>query len=238
MTKVGTSNEANRIAWVKKTLKKIPKGKKILDAGAGEQQFKKFCSHLKYVSQDFAKYDGLGNNKGLQTKKWNNSNLDIISDITSIPVKDNSFDAVMCTEVFEHLPEPIAALQEFKRVLKKEGYLIITAPFCSLTHFSPYHFYTGFNHYFYEIHLKKLGFKILEIKPNGNYFEYLAQEIGRISEVCKMYTKQKENVFQSFAKTTLLKSLENLSENDKGSAELLNFGYHVFAKKINKNDNY
>ena len=30
--------------------------------------------------------------------------LDIISDITSIPVSDNTFDAVMCIEVFEHLP--------------------------------------------------------------------------------------------------------------------------------------
>ena len=39
--------------------------------------------------------------------------LDIISDITSIPITDNSFDAIMCVEVFEHIPEPAKAVKEF-----------------------------------------------------------------------------------------------------------------------------
>ena len=54
---VGSYNETTRVNWIEKTLKKIPAGSKILDAGAGEQQFKKFCKHLEYVSQDFAEYD-------------------------------------------------------------------------------------------------------------------------------------------------------------------------------------
>lgn len=229
---VGTKNESTRIKWVKKNLKKIPKGSKILDAGAGEQQFKKFCSHLKYTSQDFAQYEGKGDRRGLQRGTWEYGKLDIISDITSIPRLDESFDAILCTEVFEHLSDPLSALKEFSRLLKKEGYLIITAPFCSLTHFSPYHFYTGFNRYFYETHLPKLGFKIIESKANGNYFEYLAQEIRRIPEVLRMYTKQKQNISYFFARLILLKFLDKLSKNDKGSSELLNFGYHVFARKI------
>ena len=96
---VGLQNEGTRILWIKKTLKKIPAGLKILDAGAGECPFKKFCSHLNYVSQDFGQYDGKGDKKGLQTKNWDNTKLDIVSDITKIPVSDNSFDAIMCTEV-------------------------------------------------------------------------------------------------------------------------------------------
>lgn len=32
--------------------------------------------------------------------------LDIISDIASIPREDESFDAEMCTEVFEHIVNP------------------------------------------------------------------------------------------------------------------------------------
>ena len=47
MLKVGTTNESSRVKWIEKTLKKIPAGLTILDAGAGESQFKKFCSHLK-----------------------------------------------------------------------------------------------------------------------------------------------------------------------------------------------
>lgn len=233
MIKVGTLNESTRINWVKKTLKKIPKGSRILDAGAGEQQFKQFCSHLIYASQDFAKYNGQGDRKGLQTKIWDNSNLDIVSDITSIPVADCSFDAVLCTEVFEHLPNPLLALKEFSRIIKKGGYLIITSPFCSLTHFAPYHFYSGFNRYFYETYLTKFGFKIIEIKANGNFFEYLAQEIRRIPEVKKMYVSSfKKNIFETTTHKITLHFLDQWSKKDKGSDELLCFGYHVFARKI------
>jgi hypothetical protein len=46
MTTVGTDNERTRVAWIERTLKRIPAGARLLDAGAGEQQFKRFCSHL------------------------------------------------------------------------------------------------------------------------------------------------------------------------------------------------
>ena len=151
MSRVGKSNALTRETWLEETLKAIPSGYRILDAGAGEQQFKKFCPHLKYVAQDFGKYDGLGDNAGLQVGKWDQSKLDIVCDITDIPEPAGAFDAIMCVEVFEHLPNPIAAIKEFSRVLRPGGYLIITAPFCCWTHFAPYHFYTGFNHYFYEM---------------------------------------------------------------------------------------
>ena len=139
-TTVGTRNLEAREKWLKKTLKKVPSGSKILDAGAGELRYKKFCSHLNYVSQDFGQYNGGGDGRGLQKKRWDNSKLDIVSDITKIPAKDNAFDAIMCIEVLEHLPRPIKAIEEFARILKPKGKLILTAPFCSLTHFAPYYF--------------------------------------------------------------------------------------------------
>jgi 2-polyprenyl-3-methyl-5-hydroxy-6-metoxy-1,4-benzoquinol methylase len=144
----GRRNQSDREIWLQSTLKRIPDGSRILDAGAGELQYKKYCSHLNYISQDFGQYDGKGNSEGLQTSSWDNSKLDIISDIIDIPESDKSFDAIMCIEVFEHLPNPIAAIKEFSRLIKDDGFLILTAPFCSLTHFAPYHFYTGFNRFF------------------------------------------------------------------------------------------
>jgi hypothetical protein len=42
----GRNNEATRAKWIECTLQEIPKGSRILDAGCGEQQFRKFCSHL------------------------------------------------------------------------------------------------------------------------------------------------------------------------------------------------
>jgi ubiquinone/menaquinone biosynthesis C-methylase UbiE len=230
MFKVGTTNEEDRAKWIEATLKKIPPGLTLLDAGAGECQFKKFCSHLKYISQDFAQYDGSGD-AGLQTGKWDNTKLDIVSDITSIPLPDASVDAIMCTEVLEHIPDPLSALNEFRRLVKPGGYLLLTAPFASLTHFAPYHFASGFNRFFYEKHLPEKGFTIEDLSLNGNYFEYIAQENRRIKRVAATYAGFKINIFHKIAIHLTLSLLQRLSRRDKGSSELLAYGVHVFARK-------
>jgi len=231
LPKVGSNNESARIEWTEKTLKNIPVGLKILDAGAGELQFKKFCSHLKYTSQDFGQYDGKGDKKGLQMKAWDNSKLDIVSDITNIPIPDKSFDAILCTEVFEHIPEPILAIKEFSRILKPGGYLIITAPFCSFTHFAPYHFYSGFNNYFYKKFLEENDFNIKEITPNGNFFEYVAQEVRRVPYITENYSNKKINLWQKFVLYVALVVLNKLNKQDKNSNEISCFGYQILAIK-------
>ena len=229
MNSVGTSNEANRQAWVERVLTAIPAGARLLDAGAGERQFEKFCGHLEYVAQDFGQYDGKGNQAGLQTGSWNQAKLDIISDITNIPEPDSSFDAVLCVEVFEHIPAPILAIREFARLLRRGGHLIITAPFCSLTHFAPYHFYTGFNRYFYETHLQANQFEIVELAANGNFFEYLAQEIRRIPAMAARYAKGQPTESENGAAETILDMLNRFSQADEGSSEMLHFGHHIHA---------
>ena len=57
---VGRANESTRHAWVVRQLKRLPAGSRLLDAGAGEQRFRPFCAHLKYVAHYFAQYDGRG----------------------------------------------------------------------------------------------------------------------------------------------------------------------------------
>ena len=230
MFTVGTTNESVRVKWIGETLKKIPEGLTILDAGAGESQFKKFCSHLKYIAQDFGEYHGEGE-VGLQTGLWDNSKLDIVSDILSIPLPEHSIDAVMCTEVLEHIPDPLGAIKEFSRLIKPGGYLLITAPFASLTHFAPYHFASGLSRFFYEKHLPDNGFEIIDLQLNGNFFEYVAQENRRIKSVALKYAGKKLNIFQKIIIHLNLLILEKLSKKDKGSSELLCYGVHVFARK-------
>ena len=230
MFKVGTNNEATRVKWIEETLKKIPNGLSILDAGAGECQFKKYCGHLKYISQDFAQYDGSGE-AGLQTGKWDNTKLDIVSDILAIPLPAHSVDAIMCTEVLEHIPDPITAIKEFSRLIKPGGYLLITAPFASLTHFAPYHFASGLSKFFYEKHLPENDFEIIDLQLNGNFFEYVAQENRRIKSVAAKYANKKLNIFAKIVIHLNLLILQGLSKRDKGSSELLCYGIHVFARK-------
>ena len=55
---VGRKSVQNRDKFIKETLSNLDSGLRILDAGAGECKYKKFCNHLNYVSQDFCEYDG------------------------------------------------------------------------------------------------------------------------------------------------------------------------------------
>lgn len=225
------SNEDIRREWISQQLRDLPEGARLLDAGAGEQQYRKYCSHVEYVSQDFSQYKPEEVKSGLQMEKWDYGTIDIVSDITCIPDPDSSFDAVLCSEVLEHVPNPVLALQELSRLLKSGGKLIVTAPFCSMTHFAPYHFSSGFNSFFYEYHLPKMGFRILKLEPNGNYFDYLVQELRRADQVAIDYTGQKPSWFEYQALKVVRKMFGRF--NLKGdTSEILNFGFHVLAEKL------
>lgn len=102
---------------------------------------------MSFCEAIFCRYEGAGDGKGLQTGKWDTSRVDLVCDISAIPELDASFDAILCSEVLEHVPDPSKALDEFARLLKPSGKLILTAPFASLVHFAPYHYCTGFSRY-------------------------------------------------------------------------------------------
>ncbi len=228
---IGTTNEQTRHDWVREQLRALPAGGRLLDAGAGMQPYRDACTHLNYIAQDFAQYDGQGDGKGGQIQHWHNRGHDLVCDITAIPATDASFDAVLCTEVIEHVPDPIAALRELVRLLKPGGRLILTAPFVSNTHFSPYHFCTGFNRYFYEKHLAAMGMSITTIDANGSYFASVAQEVRRLPQMATKYCGGKPGWITRLACRLLVRGLAKLQARDSGSQEYLAFGLHVIAEK-------
>lgn len=209
---IGNNNERTHFEWVKKTLLSIPRGLRILDAGAGQMQFKQFCRHLNYVAQDFAQYNGEGDGVGRQNGKWEYPELDIVCDILNIPEPDKSFDVILFSNTLEHVPDAIGTLKELDRLLRVGGTMIVTAPFCCLTHQSPYFFYTGFSNNFYNTWLPNYK---LNIEYNGNYYEWLAQELHRI------------NVRENF----IYDLLEEKSKEDPFSYQVLCFGLMITAIK-------
>ncbi len=229
---IGGDNAALRDQWVGSKLKKMKPGLKILDVGAGEGRYKKYTNHLKYVAQDFNGYDGEGDGVGLHTGVWDYSNVNIVSDITDMPVPNEEFDIVLCTEVLEHVPDPRGAVKEIVRVLKSGGKLIMTAPFCSLTHFAPYHYSTGFNKYFY-IDLFEDGFLIDELAPSGDWFDYISQELRRLPAMINDYTNGSISIVDKLLISFALMRMNSYKEKQKeaSSSELLTYGYHMLATK-------
>ncbi len=49
-------------------------------------------------------------------------------DVENLTYKNESFDLVTSTEVFEHVPDDLKGYKEMYRVLKKQGYFIFTVP--------------------------------------------------------------------------------------------------------------
>lgn len=228
--KFGTDTSHVRIDWVIKQLKDLPEGLRILDAGAGERRFKPFCDHLRYVSQDFGEYMGGDQSSGLHPADWDNEGLDIVSDISQIPVDDESFDCILCTEVLEHVPDAVAVIREFSRILKPGGILITTAPFCSLTHFAPYHF-SGYNHYWWSYHLPNNGFDIELMEANGNWFKFVAQELTRVRTVGNIYGTKLLGLLTRVAAVPFILLLAIMEKKSVGSEEMLCFGYMIRSRK-------
>lgn len=226
-------NAEVRHSWVKEQLSKIPAGKIILDAGAGEQRYAPYCKHLKYIAQDFGEYDPAKQTEKMNLAKevWDTSGCQIVSDIIDIPLEDETVDVILCTEVLEHLKDPVLAIKEFSRLLTMGGQLILTAPFCSLTHMAPYYYSNGFSQYWYKEHLEGAGFEIEEVITNGNFFKYLCQELYRVNDVAKTYCGGgllKKDIKVIAEAIDILLALE---KNDKGSDEILCYGYMIVARK-------
>ena len=158
-------NRIRRNEWIKQQVANIPVNSKILDVGAGGCPHKSKFEHCQYFSQDFVQLSNVQIQNQVGYGK-----IDFISDILNIPVDDESFDVILCTEVIEHVPNPIEALKEMSRILKPGGKLLITAPMQSGLHQEPYHFYGGYTKYWYEKFLRENNFDSIQIEPNGSLY--------------------------------------------------------------------
>lgn len=98
-------------------------GIKVLDAGCGE-------GHLieKLNKKNF--YYGVDiTDIALQKAKKRCPHAEFYKmDLSKIDFNDGFFDVVICTEVLEHIFDYKKVINELKRVLKKDGYLILTFP--------------------------------------------------------------------------------------------------------------
>ena len=131
---------------------------RVLDAGAGRGAYREI---LKNTSQE---YVGIDVSSSEATS--------VVGDIQTLPLSDESFDTIFCSQVLEHVPQPWLALAEFQRVLRPGGNLILTVPHISWLHNEPHDYYRYTNHGL-EFLLKQSGFDIKSITPAGGLLSLL-----------------------------------------------------------------
>lgn len=150
--------------------KSTHEGALVLDAGAGEGRYRPDFNHAKYVAVDLAIGD----------VEWDYSQLDAISDLVALPFIDGSFDAALCMQVLEHVPDPLRVLMEITRILKPGGKLYLTAPQSWAQHQKPYDFYR-YTSYGLRYVMQKAGLDPVSIRPMGGYFLQLSYMFTNIN---------------------------------------------------------
>lgn len=104
-------------------------GLSVLDIGCGDGAFLAFAA-----SRGF-KVAGLEiSEKRVRRAKIFLSSRDIsadvvVGDVNKIPFRDKTFNAVVASEVVEHLPVPLAAVSEMRRVSKPGGLVLVAVPY-------------------------------------------------------------------------------------------------------------
>ena len=140
-----------------------------LDVGCGRKPYEKtfFAGAEKYVGLDYL---------------TDRSTPDVVGSATAIPLGDAAFDTVVCTEVLEHVPDPLQAFREMYRVLKPGGYLILSTPMYWPRHEAPYDYFR----YPYDglLHLVKTGgFELVELYNRGRSYAFIGQVIQQTQPI-------------------------------------------------------
>ena len=121
---------------------KFAKSDKILDVGSGRCWLARSAKRSNIISIDYNKYILT------KVKKSCDCTNMIIGDTYELPVLSNSIDAINCHDLLEHIENPEKMFLEFRRVLRKGGYLYLSVPsvktltknfFSDYTHIRPFH---------------------------------------------------------------------------------------------------
>lgn len=134
----------------------------VVDLGCGDQPYRQYVRAKKYIGVD-------------------RQNGDLTADVLHTPLKNNSADTVLCTQVLEHVQDPQQLFRESYRILKKGGYLILTAPMNWPIHdvSKDYWRFTEFG----LVHLAKVaGFKVIDCRPLDGFISVVWQTMAMLIE--------------------------------------------------------
>lgn len=150
---------------------------RVLDFGAGSAKYRNLIKPhaLEYVAFDIKP----------------GKNIDVVGDVLNAPFENESFDTVISTQVLEHVEKPWLMVAEIKRILKRGGVCILTAPFITPYHPAPKDYFR-----FTEEGMRSLfqnDFQIVECQTYGKKFMVVFESV---KQICfSSYKKEKQGVW-------------------------------------------
>jgi SAM-dependent methyltransferase len=135
----------------------------VLDFGCGNRPYQ----HLLPAAVHYVGYD----------VDARGSRPDVVGTAEKVPFRDGTFDAILSTQVLEHVAEPAAMLSEIARVLRPGGRLILSAPQYWRLHEEP-HDYFRFTRHGLEHLVRRAGLEVESIKPQGGVWRLVGQAMN------------------------------------------------------------
>jgi SAM-dependent methyltransferase len=158
--------EVSILDAVQKFAASLPAGDWVLDAGAGEGQYRSHFGGARYVGVDL----------GVGDSSWNYGRLDALCDLNALPFGPDLFGAALNVVTLEHLRDPQLALCEIARVMRPGGEFLLVAPHEWEVHQSP-HDYFRYTRHGLELLLGRAGFGEIRVQAVGGYFRLLARRL-------------------------------------------------------------
>jgi SAM-dependent methyltransferase len=158
--------EASIDEQVARWTSQLPKEARVLDAGAGECQYRHLFSRCRYTAVDL----------GIGDQEWSYGSLDAVADLLSLPFADNTFDATLNIVTLEHVTDPAFVVRELFRCLRPGGRLLLVTPLEWEEHQQPNDFFR-YTRYGLEHLTSRAGFTDIRIEPIGGFFRLLSRRL-------------------------------------------------------------
>ena len=137
-------------------------GMKVLDAGSGRLPEQQLRGELLATSAALETLDFLPG-----------EGVDHVADVADTKLPEQNYDAILCMQVLEHVPNPQAVCSELFRMVKPGGHVMVSAPQSAWLHNLPYHFF-----HYTNIGMRKMledaGFEVLTMEAQGGHFATMA----------------------------------------------------------------
>lgn len=139
----------------------------VLDVGAGSQNARPVIQKYanRYIALDITDRTG---------------GLDVVNDMQDMKdIKDESIDVVYSAGALGYARDPQKAVREMYRVLKPNGYGVVTAPLLNGIVDEPYHLFHYTPHGL-ALLFKEAGFEVVEERRVGGIFCFLCHSVSYV----------------------------------------------------------